>query len=173
MANNNTEYYLGLDMGTNSVGWAVTDLQYRLMRGKGKDMWGIREFEEAETAVTRRTNRVSRRRRQREQVRNGYLREYFADAVNEVDQNFFQRLDNSKYYQEDKDEDVSSKNGIFDDPDYQDKDYYQEYPTIFHLRKELLENNNAPYDIRLVYLALLNMFKHRGHFLNSSLTNLY
>ena len=32
------EYYLGLDMGTNSVGWAVTDPQYRILRAKGKDM---------------------------------------------------------------------------------------------------------------------------------------
>ena len=37
------EYYLGLDMGTNSVGWAVTDDVYNLIRFKGKDMWGIRE----------------------------------------------------------------------------------------------------------------------------------
>ena len=37
------EYYLGLDMGTNSVGWAVTDDAYNLIRFKGKDMWGIRE----------------------------------------------------------------------------------------------------------------------------------
>ena len=36
------EYYLGLDMGTNSVGWAVKDKEYRLMRAKGKDLWGVR-----------------------------------------------------------------------------------------------------------------------------------
>ena len=35
-------YYLGLDMGTNSVGWAVTDQQYNLLKAKGKDLWGIR-----------------------------------------------------------------------------------------------------------------------------------
>ena len=44
------EYYLGLDMGTNSVGWAVTDDAYNLIRFKGKDMWGIREFDEANPA---------------------------------------------------------------------------------------------------------------------------
>lgn len=42
-------YYLGLDMGTNSVGWAVTDKEYRVLRAKGKDLWGIREFDEADT----------------------------------------------------------------------------------------------------------------------------
>ena len=59
------EYYLGLDMGTNSIGWAVTDTEYNLMRAKGKDMWGIREFEEAKTAAERRSNRTARRRKQR------------------------------------------------------------------------------------------------------------
>lgn len=41
------KYYLGLDMGTNSVGWAATDPGYRLLKAKGKDLWGIREFNEA------------------------------------------------------------------------------------------------------------------------------
>jgi CRISPR-associated endonuclease Csn1 len=36
------KYYLGLDMGTNSVGWAVTDIQYNILKVKGKDLWGIR-----------------------------------------------------------------------------------------------------------------------------------
>lgn len=46
-----TDYYLGLDMGTSSVGWAVTDIHYKLLRAKGKDLWGVRLFDEAETAV--------------------------------------------------------------------------------------------------------------------------
>ena len=49
------KYYLGLDMGTNSVGWAVTDDSYHLLRKKGKDLWGIREFEKADGSVARRT----------------------------------------------------------------------------------------------------------------------
>lgn len=71
------EYYLGLDLGTSSVGWAVTDRNYQLMRAKGKDLWGVRLFEEAQTAADRRTNRVARRRRQRETARIGLLKEYF------------------------------------------------------------------------------------------------
>lgn len=35
------KYYLGLDMGTNSVGWAATDPEYRLLKAKGKDLWGM------------------------------------------------------------------------------------------------------------------------------------
>ena len=39
---------------------------------------------------------------------------------------FFQRLENSKYCVEDKDEQVKSENGIFNDLGYQDADYYAE-----------------------------------------------
>lgn len=164
------DYFLGLDMGTSSVGWAVTDMQYNLLKARRKDLWGIREFEEASTSVERRTHRTSRRRRQREQVRIGLLKDYFHDAVMSVDPLFFIRLDNSKYHLEDKDVEVQNKNGIFRDENYTDKEYYKEYPTIFHLRKELMDNSD-PHDVRLVYLALVNMFKHRGHFLNAGLSS--
>lgn len=164
------DYYLGLDMGTSSVGWAVTNEKYELLRAKGKDLWGIREFEEAEGGMARRQNRVNRRRRQREVARIGLLKTYFADEIEKVDANFYQRLENSKFYLEDKDDAVKNKNALFNDPNYTDKEYYKEYPTIFHLRSELIHNAEA-HDIRLVYLALLNMFKHRGHFLNASLNS--
>ena len=163
------KYFMGLDMGTSSVGWAVTDEHYQLLRRKGKDMWGIREFEEAATAVERRTHRVSRRRRQRQVARIGLLQEYFHDAIHQVDPNFYQRLKNSKYHEEDKDEIVRESNGIFNDAEYTDKEYFKEFPTIFHLRQELIKSKE-PHDVRLVYLALLNMFKHRGHFLNATLS---
>lgn len=161
-------YYLGLDMGTSTVGWAITDENYNLLRQHGKDLWGIREFEEAKTAVDRRTQRISRRRRQREVARIGLLKDYFHDEIQKVDPYFYQRMDNSKYFPEDKEEAVKGKNGIFADKNYTDKDYFKKYPTIFHLRRELL-NSKEPHDVRLVYLALLNMYKHRGHFLNATL----
>ena len=159
-------------MGTSSVGWAVTDENYNLLRAKGKDLWGIREFEEAKTAADRRTHRISRRRRQREIARIGLLKNYFHDAIMAVDPLFYQRLENSKYHLEDKDSDVQNKNGVFNDENYTDKEYYEEYPTIYHLRKELLRNEKSDtHDVRLLYLTLLNMFKHRGHFLNAGLGN--
>ena len=169
MGKENTDYYLGLDMGPSWVGWAVTDENYKLLRLKGKDAWGIREFDEAKTAEERRGSRIARRRIDRQKVRIGLVKEYFSDAIHETDPYFFQRLDNSKYFLEDKDDTVKSKNIVFDDADYTDKDYHAEYPTIFHLRKELIHNRDA-HDVRLVYLAVLNIFKHRGHFLNNGLT---
>lgn len=162
-----SDYYLGVHMTPTAVGWAVTDPNYDILKAKRKDMWGIREFEEAETAAFRRTKRTNRRRQQRERVRIGLLKTYFSDAILSVDPYFFVRLDNSKYHLDDKP--LTGKNCLFADFDYTDKDYYEEYPTIFHLRKELL-HNKAPHDVRLVFLAILNMFKHRGHFLNASLS---
>lgn len=163
-------YYLGLDMGTSSVGWAVTDEDYKILRGKGKDMWGVRLFDEAKTAAERRTFRVARRRRQREVARIGLLREYFADAIHEVDPGFFHRLEESKYYLEDRDDDNQQKFALFSDKNFTDKEYYAQYPTIFHLRKELIESSD-PHDVRFVYLAILNLFKRRGHFLNKGLSS--
>lgn len=164
----NKSYYVGLDMGTSSCGWAVTDENYQLIRAKGKDLWGVRLFSEAETAAKRRTFRVARRRRAREKARIGYLREFFADEINKVDPGFYQRLDDSKYHIEDKT--IYQSFSLFADEGFTDKDYYEQYPTIFHLRKELIESEEW-HDIRLIYLAILNMFKHRGHFLNANLND--
>ena len=162
-------YYLGLDMGTSSVGWAVTDENYNLYKYAGKRMWGIRLFEAADTAAERRTHRTSRRRLDREKARIACLKEMFAEEINKIDPGFYQRLNDSKYFLEDKKE--HQPYAIFADTGYTDKEYYDEYPTIFHLRKALLniENDKKKYDVRLVYLAILNMFKHRGHFLNANL----
>ena len=160
------KYYIGLDMGTNSVGWAVTDTQYHLIRRKGKDLWGVRLFDEANTAADRRTHRISRRRLEREKARIAYVKQIFAPAIDELDPGFFQRLDDSKFYEEDKKE--HQPFALFADTGYTDRDYYNEFPTVFHLRAELL-TSTEPHDVRLVYLAVLNLFKHRGHFLNPGL----
>lgn len=53
------DYYLGLDMGTDSVGWAVTDMDYRVPKFKGNAMWGVRLFDESNTAEERRLFRIS------------------------------------------------------------------------------------------------------------------
>ncbi|MBO6271350.1 type II CRISPR RNA-guided endonuclease Cas9 [bacterium] len=165
-----SKYYVGLDMGTESVGWAVTDSNYVIKRAKGKDMWGSRLFPAANTAADRRKYRIGRRRRQREVARINYLKMCFSKAIDEVDSGFIQRLDESKYLYEDRTEENKQKYSLFNDKNFNDKDYYQKYPTIFHLRSELLKNDPIEkHDVRLVYLALLNMFKHRGNFLIDTL----
>lgn len=160
-------YYLGLDLGTSSLGWAVTDSEYHLLRAKGKDLWGVRMFPEANSAAGRRAQRVSRRRLQREKARIGFVKDVFKDAISAVDPGFYQRLDDSKYHLEDKIE--KQRFALFAGEDFTDREYYEEYPTVFHLRSELIHSKESK-DVRLIYLAVLNIFKHRGHFLNSNLS---
>lgn len=156
------KYYVGLDIGTNSVGWAVTNPSYHLERFHKKDMWGIRLFEQADTASDRRAKRTNRRRGERRRQRIQLLQELFAEEMAKVDNTFFIRLNESKLHLEDKS--VSEKYPLFIEKDYTDIDFYQEYPTIYHLRKDLMEGNQT-HDIRLVYLALHHILKYRGHFL--------
>ena len=96
------QYYVGLDIGTESVGWAVTDTQYQIKKVHGKALWGVRLFDEAQSARDRRGFRVARRRIQRRRQRLDWLQEQFAQAVGEVDPGFFQRMEESRFWEEDK-----------------------------------------------------------------------
>lgn len=153
-------YYLGLDVGTSSVGIACTDENYNLLRTKGQDAWAVRLFEEAQTAVERRTFRTSRRRLARRKQRIKWLQEVFAPYME--DETFFIRLNESAYCLEDKS--VNSKFVLFADNNYTDVDYSKDFKTIYHLRKALVEHKTK-YDLRLYYLALHHIIKYRGHFL--------
>ena len=55
-----TNYSVGVDIGTGSVGWAVIDENYKLCKLKGKDAWGALIFEDAKTAAERRGFRAQR-----------------------------------------------------------------------------------------------------------------
>lgn len=156
------EYYLGLDMGVGSVGWAVTDTNYNVIKKSQKSLWGSRLFEEAETAAGRRTYRSSRRRLNRRNQRIKLLQEYFAPAISKINPGFYIRLKDSFFYEEDKTE--QQKYTLFNDSNFTDKDYHLAYPTIYHLRKELIDNPKY-HDPRLVYLACAHILKNRGHFL--------
>ena len=48
------KYYVGLDIGTDSVGWAVTNQQYEILKFNGKLMIGSRLFDSANTAAEQR-----------------------------------------------------------------------------------------------------------------------
>ena len=58
----NKDYYVGLDIGTDSIGWAVTDENYNILKSHGKAMWGIHLFDSGKTAADRRMHRTARRR---------------------------------------------------------------------------------------------------------------
>ncbi len=157
------QYYIGLDIGTESIGWAVTDEKYQLLKKRGQDFWGVYLFDEAKTAAERRTFRTARRRTARTHQRLMLLQEIFADEIMKVDPIFFIRLKNSALYIEDKDNSLHSKDALFADADFKDKDYHKRFPSIYHLRNELL--NKPADDIRFLYLALHHIIKNRGHFL--------
>lgn len=157
------EYYIGIDAGTSSVGWAVTTPDYRIVKKNGKALWGVRLFDEANTAEKRRMARSARRRRDRQALRQALLRELFAEEISKADPAFFLRLDESKFWEEDKT--VSTRYCLFADTEYNDSHYHADYPTIYHLRKDLMDSDTH-HDIRLVYLAVSHIIKHRGHFLS-------
>ena len=159
------DYYLGLDMGTSSVGWAVTDLDYKLLKFNGKAMWGVRLFDEAKTASETRVARSARRRIAREKWRISLLQQLFADEISKLDMGFFVRQKESRLHVEDKSADNKVKYSLFDSSYMTDKEYYENYPTIYHLRRAMLENKAEAFDVRLLYLVVANFYKHRGHFL--------
>lgn len=164
------DYYVGFDIGTESVGWAVSDFYYNLCKFHGKSMWGYELFDECNAAVDRRTFRNSRKRIDRKKQRIAWLQMLFNEEISKVDIAFFQRLKESNLYLEDKSTNVPY--AVFADKNYTDVDYHNAYPTIYHLRKDLIERED-PHDIRLVYLALHHLIKNRGHFLFDNLNSDY
>ncbi len=159
----NQKYSIGLDLGTNSVGWAVTDLNNNLLKFRGKNMFGVRLFDAAKTAAQRRLFRSTRRRLARRKERIKLLREIFEPEITEIDPDFYMRLKDSFLHLEDRK--LKNKSTLFTGDLFKsDREYYDTYPTIYHLRKELVETSEKM-DLRLIYLALHHAIKYRGNFL--------
>lgn len=122
---------LGLDIGTNSVGWAVTDESYNLKKFHNNLMWGVHLFDEAEQSAERRSFRTARRRLDRRKQRIALLQEFFAREILKKDKTFFLRLKESGLFPEDSEH--RRKNIFFDDEDFTDKDYFEnilQYTTL-------------------------------------------
>lgn len=165
-------YSIGLDIGTNSVGWAVITDSYKVPSKKmkvlgntskkyvKKNLLGALLFESGITAEGRRLKRTARRRYTRRRNRILYLQEIFSTEMAKIDESFFQRLDDSFLVPDEK---RDSKYPIFGNL-VKEKTYHDEFPTIYHLRKYLADSSKKA-DLRLVYLALAHMIKYRGHFL--------
>ena len=165
-------YSIGLDIGTNSVGWAVITDDYNVPSKKmkvlgntnkefiKKNLIGALLFDEGTTAEDRRLKRTARRRYTRRKNRLRYLQEIFTEEMSKVDSSFFHRLDDSFLVPEDK---RGSKYPVFATLK-EEKEYHKNFPTIYHLRKHLADLKEKA-DLRLIYLALAHMIKYRGHFL--------
>lgn len=159
------DYNIGLDMGTGSDGWAVTDGEGRLLHFKKQPTWGSRLFDSAETAASARIPRSQRRRYVRRRWRLDLLQGLLQEEVEKVDPDFFLRLRQSRLVDSDPNKTTAAYRWpIFNESDFTEVDYYDQFPTIYHLRKHLLESDEQA-DIRLVYLALHNIVKCRGNFL--------
>lgn len=168
----NKKYAIGIDIGTNSVGWSVVTDDYKVPSKKmkvfgntekrymKKNLLGTLLFDEGNPAENRRLKRTARRRYTRRRNRILYLQEIFADEINKIHDSFFQRLDDSFLIVEDK---QGSKHPIFGTLQ-EEKEYHKQFPTIYHLRKQLADSSQKA-DIRLIYLALAHIIKYRGHFL--------
>lgn len=154
-----SNYFVGLDIGTNSVGYAATYENYALVKYHQHPVWGVHLFETAKLAEERRTHRAARRRLDRRQQRIQLLRELFSVEISKVDPKFFQRIDASSQ----KKDFGEIPYSVFADHDYTDKDFYKQYPTIHHLIADLIDSEKA-HDVRLVYIACAWMLAHRGHF---------
>ncbi|MCL2855079.1 MAG: type II CRISPR RNA-guided endonuclease Cas9 [Defluviitaleaceae bacterium] len=183
----NQKYTISLDIGTNSVGWAVLrnfslakkhkkiieiDGEARRKFKQSTNLWGAYVFEEAETALGRRVKRTMRRRILRRRNRITNLQKIFENEIAKIDPDFFHRLDEGFLQNEDRTKGTKQEMPLFggflssDGESYSsEKDYYKTYPTIYHLRMRLM-NDASKADIRLVYLALHHILKHRGHFVN-------
>lgn len=164
-------YSVGLDIGNGSVGWVAIDPNtYRILRVKGKNTIGVRLFDSAQTAEERRSYRTTRRRLSRRRWRLRLLNEIFATELAEIDENFLPRLKYSWVNPKDAANpqfNGHDANGAIFGTVALDKTFYQKYPTIYHLRAELI-SNPAKADLREVYLAIHHIIKYRGHFLNSA-----
>lgn len=162
LRNYDGRYSIGLDMGTGSVGWSVVDEQGKLLHFKKQPTWGSRLFDSAQPASEARVHRGQRRRYVRRRWRLNLLQGLFSEEMDQVDSGFFTRLNMSRLVDGDP---------IFNGDDFTIDDYYKRFPTIYHLRKWLMETDEKA-DLRLVYLAMHNIVKHRGNFLREDEKNL-
>ena len=155
-------YFLGLSINSTSVGYAVSDIEYKLKKFKGEPLWGVTTFEQAEMKRKRRSFRSMRRNLDRTKQRMQLLAELFAAEIAKIDKNFFLRRKESALTAKDS----QFGNQAFAGGGMTDALYYKQYPTIHHLILDLMQSPD-PHDTRLVYIACVWLLANRGHFLFS------
>ena len=175
----NGKYTLGLDIGTNSVGWSAINEVSQVISYKDKKAWGVRLFDAGLTAENRRLKRGMRRRINRRKKRIEFLQELFQQEMDVRYPSFLFAIN-----------ELETPRGVEQEENYKKKitanslpkilkmvaktqSEYRElilkYPTMFHLRYDIIIHPEQQFDLRLIYLALHNIVKKRGHFLNEGL----
>ncbi len=170
IAKKQPSYGISLDMGTNSIGWAVVwdsgDKADQIVVRKGQRLYGARLFVAPEDSKKYRSARSARRTLGKKIWRLNLLKGVLKDYVLKEDKDFFKNLHLTQTHQ--------GSNILFREPNYQDKDYFHDFPTIYHLRKALsnpeqieqFKTRGLYY--RFLFLAAHDMLKNRGHFLIAS-----
>ncbi len=159
----NQNYYIGLDLGTSTIGWAVVDEDLRLIRKNGINLWGVRLFDSANSAKERRLHRRQRRTYNKRSWRLQLLKQELHDYVLKEDPDFFKKIDASG----------TTDFKLFAGK-YNDAAFHQEFPTIYHLREALKDPSKCQDYIkrnlygRFLFLAVHDILKNRGHFLMPS-----
>lgn len=159
------KYSIGLDIGVSSVGWACITPDFKIPKYNGRYAIGVREFESASTAEERRIQRGTRRRYNRRVKRIQLLQQTLSPLFYD-DPNFFMQTDEIEKHFWRNSNNFENKSlsetltNIGENP--------KKYPTIYHLRKALVREDEK-FDPRLIYIALHNLTKYRGHFLNENI----
>ncbi|WP_249028722.1 type II CRISPR RNA-guided endonuclease Cas9 [Tannockella kyphosi] len=159
-------YTIGIDIGTNSVGWAVVDEYHKLVRFKRENMWGTRLFETANVAKERRLSRGTRRKFNKRRERIRWLDYFFMGEVIKVDPLFIKKIKEASFLDYEDKKELLGTNipvNLFNSQE-EERDYFKMYPTVYHLRKALMTVEEKM-DPRYVYLALHHIIKYRGNFL--------
>lgn len=160
------KYSIGLDIGVSSVGWACLTPDYQIPKFNGRYAMGVREFESAETAEARRIQRGTRRRYNRRIKRIQLLQETMAPLFKKHPDFLKQTTGKETHYWRNSNE---FENNSLSEILKKIGGNPREYPTIHHLREKIIESNQS-FDPRLIYIALHNLVKYRGHYLNENMT---
>lgn len=162
---NNIKYNIGLDIGTTSVGWAVTDQDYKIMEHNNTPLYGSRIFNSALTAANTRLFRGQRRRYTKRRRRLELLQLLFQDEINKIDPNFFSIMANENRWFSNTETMKSASNNSLSEVlkivGIEPKDF----PTMYHLQRHIAESNEKV-DLRLIYISIYYSIKKRGHFLD-------
>lgn len=156
------EYTIGLDIGTASVGWSCINKDYELLEFRNRKAIGVNLFNSADTAEARRLKRGMRRRYNRRIKRIQMLQELFQPLIN--DQDFFSNLSTDHKWKNSNNFENRTLSETLIELGFSKEEIHTKFPTIYHLRDFLISTNEEQ-DIKLIYLAIHNLVKFRGHFL--------
>lgn len=93
-----------------------------------------------------------------------FIRRNFDPYMAKIDPTFFTRLKESNLSPRDNNKKFK---GSLLFPESTDSKFYNEYPTIYHLRDKLMKEDRK-FDLREIFLAIHHIVKYRGNFLNNA-----